>query len=162
MFQTDTDLENLFEALKHLKYNKHSVVLFHLLDAKHEIDFDFENTPKRFFDVETDKHIDLYADSVKADYRSAIESYSNELKLRCAQYKIRYNQVDINADFSQVLNTFMIERQKFGWVHFAFLTKCFVQVLQECIFALALKKHEQDLNPAVAGVRHRRIKSLVW
>ena len=114
MFQTDTDLENLFEALKHLKYNKHSVVLFHLLDAKHELEFDFENTPKRFFDVETGKHIDLYADSVKADYRSAVESYCNQLKLRCAQYKIRYNQVDINADFSQVLNTFMIERQKFG------------------------------------------------
>ena len=48
MFQTTTKEEALFEALRHLKYNKHEVVLFHTFDAKTEFEFNFDNTPKKF------------------------------------------------------------------------------------------------------------------
>lgn len=113
MFQNETEREQLFEALRHLKYNKHAVVLFHLLDYGHEIEFNFENTPKRYVDVESGQHIDLYADNIRDGYQQKILEYQNELKLKCAQYKIKYVGVDITAEFSQVLNTFMIERQKF-------------------------------------------------
>ncbi|WP_422858806.1 DUF58 domain-containing protein [Flagellimonas sp. S174] len=114
MFQNETEQDQLFEALRHLKYNKHAVVLFHLLDHIHEVDFNFENTPKRYVDVESGQHIDLYADNIKTGYQKKIMEYQNELKLKCAQYKIKYVGVDVNAEFSQVLNTFMIERQKFA------------------------------------------------
>ncbi|MBW8199651.1 DUF58 domain-containing protein [Flagellimonas abyssi] len=114
MFQTETEEEKLFEALRHLKYNKHSVVLFHLLDNAHELHFDFENTPKRFVDVETGEQIDLYADSIKKAYSERVLQYQKELKLKCAQYQIKYVDVDIGSNFSQVLNSFMIERQKFA------------------------------------------------
>ncbi|MGW9685102.1 DUF58 domain-containing protein [Flagellimonas sp. 2504JD1-5] len=113
MFQTETEEAELFEALRHLKYNKHAVVLFHLLDHKHELNFDFENTPKRFIDVESGAHLDLYADNIKNAYSQKVEEYIENLKLKCAQYKIKYLDVDVGSDFSQVLNTFMIERQKF-------------------------------------------------
>ncbi|HBU78549.1 MAG TPA: DUF58 domain-containing protein [Muricauda sp.] len=114
MFQTETEEEKLFEALRHLKYNKHAVVLFHLLDNAHELHFDFENTPKRFVDVETGEQIDLYADSIKKAYSERVLQYQKELKLKCAQYQIKYVDVDIGSNFSQVLNSFMIERQKFA------------------------------------------------
>ena len=65
MFQKNKDETELFEALRHLKYNKHEVVLFHTFDGKLELDFDFENSPKKFVDVETGEHINLYATSVK-------------------------------------------------------------------------------------------------
>ncbi|MBC73319.1 MAG: DUF58 domain-containing protein [Muricauda sp.] len=113
MFQTETEEEKLFEALRHLKYNKHAVVLFHLLDHEHEMDFNFENTPKRFVDVETGAHIDLYAENIKKSYAQEVESYTNALRLKCAQYKVKYVGVDVRSNFSQVLNTFMVERQKF-------------------------------------------------
>ncbi|HET8737320.1 MAG TPA: DUF58 domain-containing protein [Pricia sp.] len=113
MFQTQTDEEKLFEALRHLKYNKHEVVLFHLLDKETELHFDFENTPKRFLDVETGEHIDLYSDTIKNAYKSRVGEYFDALKLKCAQYRIKYVGVDIGGDFSTVLNTFMTERQKF-------------------------------------------------
>lgn len=113
MFQTETEEAQLFEALRHLKYNKHAVVLFHLLDYGRELNFDFENTPKRFVDVETGQHIDLYADNIKTAYHKKVDQYLEDLKLKCAQYNIKYVGVDVGSDFSQVLNTFMIERQKF-------------------------------------------------
>ena len=113
MFQTATDDEHIFDALRHLKYNKHEVVLFHLLDANKELHFDFGNAPKRFLDVETGEHIDLFSDTVKEGYEKAIKTYFDSLKLKCAQYKIKYVEVDVRGDFSKVLNTFMGERQKF-------------------------------------------------
>lgn len=113
MFQTGTDDRQLFEALRHLKYNKHEVVLFHLLDRETEWHFNFGNSPKRFVDVETGEHIDLYADTVREAYERALQEFLEELKTQCARYKIKYVPVDIKERFSKILNTFMIERQQF-------------------------------------------------
>lgn len=113
MFQTATDDEKLFDALRHLKYNKHEVVLFHLIDKATEQKFNFENTPKRFLDVETGEHIDLYADNIKEAYENKVVAYFEQLKMKCIQYKIKYVEVDVQADFSRVLNTYLVERQKF-------------------------------------------------
>ena len=113
MFQSEKDDAELFEALRHLKYNKHDVVLFHPMDKQHELFFNFENTPKRFIDVETGEHLDLYADNIKDAYHEQISSYITDIKMKCAQYKIKYVDIDIQSDFSTVLNTFLVERNKF-------------------------------------------------
>ncbi|MDF4221164.1 DUF58 domain-containing protein [Maribacter sp. M208] len=113
MFQTEKNDDELFEALRHLKYNKHDVVLFHPMDKQHELFFDFENTPKRFVDVETGEHLDLYADNIKEAYNERITTYLSDIKMKCAQYKIKYVDIDIHRDFSTVLNTFLVERNKF-------------------------------------------------
>ena len=113
MFQSTTDDEKLFDALRHLKYNKHEVVLFHLIHKEKEQQFDFENTPKRFLDVETGEHIDVYAENIKEAYNKSVSEYFDTLKLKCAQYKIKYVEVDVRANFSKVLNTYLVERQKF-------------------------------------------------
>lgn len=113
MFQTTVEDEKLFDALRHLKYNKHEVVLFHLMDRETEFFFNFENTPKRFLDIETGAHVDLYADSAKEVYEEEVKRYFNDIKLKCAQYRIKYVEVDVRGDFSKVMNTFMVERQKF-------------------------------------------------
>jgi len=114
MFQTSEDDAKLFEALRHLKYNKHEVILFHVFDGNKELQFDFDNTPKRFIDVETGEYINLYADTIKADYKASINAYFEALRLKCMQYKIKYVEADITTDFNSVLTTYMVERQKFG------------------------------------------------
>ncbi len=113
MFQTKTNEQKLFEALRHLKHNKHEVVLFHVFDSEKELIFNFDNKPKRFIDVETGQYINLYADSVKENYNKMVEEYFKQLKLKCLQYKIKYVQSDVNQGFNDILTTYMIERQKF-------------------------------------------------
>ena len=113
MFQSDQEEEKLFEALQHLKYNKHEVILFHTYDREKEIEFDFSNRPKRFVDLETGEHLNLYADNVRQDYKEAVQKYFNELKIKCGQYRIKYVPVNINEDFSAILTSYLIERQKF-------------------------------------------------
>ena len=113
MFQSDQEEEKLFEALQHLKYNKHEVILFHTYDKEKEIEFDFNNRPKRFVDLETGEHLNLYADNVRKDYKEAVQKYFNELKIKCGQYRIKYLPVNINEDFSAILTSYLIERKKF-------------------------------------------------
>jgi len=113
MFQSDKEAEQLFEALQHLKYNKHEVILFHVIDKEKEIEFDFSNRPKRFVDIETGEHIDLYAENIKEGYKESVENYFSELKIRCGQYRIKYVPVDIKKNFNTILTTYLIERQKF-------------------------------------------------
>lgn len=113
MFQTETNEDKLFEALRHLKHNKHEVVLFHVYDKEKELTFDFESKPKRFIDVETGEHVNLYVESVKENYGKAVEAYFKNLKLKCLQYQIKYVQSDIKQGFDTILTTYMKERQKF-------------------------------------------------
>ena len=112
-FQTSEDDEKLFEALRHLKHNKHEVVLFHVFDKEKELTFDFDNRPKRFIDIETGEFINLYPDNIKENYEKAVSEYFKALRLKCGQYRIKYVEADIKLGFNQILTTYMIERQKF-------------------------------------------------
>ncbi|MHA7056440.1 DUF58 domain-containing protein [Aquimarina sp. M1] len=113
MLQATSSPEKLFEALRHLKYNKHEVVLFHTFDSTKELNFDFSNQPTRFVDIETGEHVNLYADNIKENYKEAVTSYFYNLKLKCSQYKIKYVESDITKDFDKILTTYLVERQKF-------------------------------------------------
>ncbi len=112
MFQTTTDHDKLFDALHHLKYNKHEVVLFHTYDKTLEFDFDFDNSPKKFIDVETGQEINLYANNIKGVYSKLTSDYFKSLKNKCLQYKIDYLPVDINKDLNSVLTTYLVSRKK--------------------------------------------------
>ncbi len=113
MLQADQQEEALFAALRHLKYNKHEVVLFHTYDGKHELNFDFDNAPKKFVDVETGDTINLFAENIRENYQLQIKNYFNALKLKCMQYKIDYVPVDIHKGYEQVLLTYLLSRNNF-------------------------------------------------
>ena len=113
MFQTSNADEALFEALRHLKYNKHEVVLFHTFDGNTEIDFNFDNAPKKFVDVETGEEINVYAENVQEKYKYLVEDYFKELKNKCLQYKIDYIPVDIQNGFNEILTTYLLQRKNF-------------------------------------------------
>lgn len=104
--------ESIISALQHLKHNKHEVILFHVVDKSKEINFDFENRPYLFVDMETGKEVKLHANQVKEAYFNKMESYKKDLKLKCAQYKIDFIEADINKDFSQVLIPYLLKRKK--------------------------------------------------
>ena len=112
MFQSNTDKEQLFDALRHLKHNKHEVVLFHTYDGKTEFDFDFDNSPKKFIDVETGEEVNVFTQNIQEKYTELISIYFKELKNKCLQYKIDYLPIDINKGFNEILTAYLISRKK--------------------------------------------------
>ena len=105
-------LEDQFEAYKHLKYNKHEVVLFYLNEPITEKDLEFDNKPYKFVDLETVEEIKLSPNLYQKKYKEQAENHLKELKLKCLQYKIDFVEIDINKGFDKVLNSYLVKRQK--------------------------------------------------
>ena len=113
MFQSGEE-EKLFNALQHLKHNKHKVVLFHVVDEKRELNFDFDNAPRKFIDVESGETINLFAENIKEVYEKNVEAYFKKVAMTCAQNKIKYVPVNVGANFEKILTTYLVEKQMFG------------------------------------------------
>jgi len=108
--QAGTD--ELFEALQHLKYNKHEVLLFHVTDHRQEREFDFKNQPHRFVDLETGDSIKFSTLDLKTNYQKAMSDYFEEMRVKCGQYHIDLTEADINEDFKHVLYTYLLKRKR--------------------------------------------------
>jgi uncharacterized protein (DUF58 family) len=113
MFQLGNE-EALFSALQHLKHNKHKVVLFHVYDAKTELGFNFDSTPRKFIDIETGEEVAVFADTIQEEYQQSVTTYFKKLALTCAQNRIQYVPVAVGENFEKILLTYLVEKQNFG------------------------------------------------
>jgi hypothetical protein len=104
--------QDIFDALQHLKHNKHEVILFYVHDRMHELDFEFENRPYVFVDMETGERVKLTPTDIKENYVNRMQGFYKELKLKCAQYRIDLVEADINKGFDQILTPYILKRAK--------------------------------------------------
>jgi len=105
-------LDEQFEAYKHLKYNKHEIILFYLNEPITEKHLEFENIPYKFIDLESGENIKLNPNLYKKKYKAHASSYHKKLELKCLQYKIDLVEIDINKGFDTILNSYLLKRQK--------------------------------------------------
>jgi uncharacterized protein (DUF58 family) len=112
MFDKNEDNDELFSALQHLKYNKHEVVLFHVIDKKLEGDFEFENRPHEFIDMESGERVKLQSNQVREFYQEKIRTFKENLRVKCLQYRIDMIETDIREGFHTVLETYLVKRKK--------------------------------------------------
>jgi uncharacterized protein (DUF58 family) len=104
--------DDLFSALQHLRHNKHEVILFHVVDKSKEVDFNFDNRPYRFVDLETGEELKVNPAEVKENYLQAMGQFERNLKLHCSQYRIDFIEADINMGFEQVLMPYLLKRTR--------------------------------------------------
>lgn len=109
---SERDQDDLWNALQHLKHNKHEVILFHVTDRKKELDFDFENRPYLFVDMETGEEIKLNPLEVREAYQRSMKKFEHDLKLKCGQYSIDLVEADISKGFDQVLLPYLLKRKR--------------------------------------------------
>ena len=112
MFENGAKTEEIFNALQHLRYNKHEVVVFHTTDKGKELEFEWENRPYTFIDPETLEEIKLNPAGFKSKYLERVSEWKNALALRCGQYQIDWVEVDIQAGYEEVLLAYLLKRQK--------------------------------------------------
>lgn len=112
MFESDSDNEELFSALQHLRYRKHEVVLFHVVNKAKEMDFEFENKPYHFIDLESGDEIKLNPSQIKEHYKRSVREFTEQLKIRCGNYQIDFVEADIEKGFDTVLYTYLVKRSK--------------------------------------------------
>lgn len=112
MMDNGDELEEIFSALQHLKYNKHEVILFHIMDKAAELDFAVENRPYEFVDMESGEKIRLQPQQIREQYLSRMTEYQKSIEQRCHQYSIDREMVDLSQPVEQVLYSFLLKRAK--------------------------------------------------
>ena len=105
-------MEDLFAALQHLRYNKHEVILFHVVDGSAELDFEFENRPYEFVDMESGERVKLQPHQIREQYIEKMNEFRREVERRCHQYHIDRVAVDLARPVDEVLHAFLIKRNK--------------------------------------------------
>lgn len=104
--------EEVFDALQHLRFNKHDIILFHVTDRKHELELDLPDRPYTFVDVESGQEVKAHAAEIRESYKAAMAQRWHQLKLKCGQYRIDLVEADINAGFGPVLLSFLTKRAR--------------------------------------------------
>ncbi|TDN40306.1 DUF58 domain-containing protein [Hymenobacter sp. UV11] len=104
--------EAALAALQHLRHQHHEVLVFHVLDRATESNFDFQDRPYIFEDVETGQEIRLQPAQVREQYRAAMRQFEEDLALRCGQLKIDFVPVDVREPFDKVLHAYLVKRGK--------------------------------------------------
>ncbi len=104
--------DKLFSALQHFKHNKHEVILFHVTDKVLETAFEFQNRPYKFVDMESGEVLKINPNEVREFYTQSSQKFIDELKLKCAQYKIDFVSADINSGYKDILLPYLLKRRK--------------------------------------------------
>ena len=104
------DPEELKTCFQHLRYRKHDVAVFHLLDQS-EIDFDFDR-PVRFVDLEGAPPLLVDPTTIAKQYRQAVQSYLQNIKDLVRDSAVDYHRVSIREHYAEVLARFLLARKK--------------------------------------------------
>jgi uncharacterized protein (DUF58 family) len=105
-------MQALFAAIQHLKYNKHEVIIFNVNDKQRELDFEFDNRPHHFIDIESGDEVKVHPNKIREAYRTALNKYRHELELKCAQYHIDLVDANIHNGYNDILKAYLIKRNK--------------------------------------------------
>lgn len=106
----DEKLNALFAAIQHLKYNKHEMIIFNVNDRKKELDFDFDNRPHHFVDIESGAEVKVHPNKIRDAYRANLDRYRHQLELKCAQYHIDLVDANIHEGYNEVLKAYLVKR----------------------------------------------------
>jgi len=103
-----TPVEELLPCFQHLRFRKHDLAVFHLLDRE-ELNFDFTH-PTRFVDLESSAALLAEPDIIRAQYFDALNRYLEQLKNGCREFKTEYRRVVTDEDYEQVVSRFLVDR----------------------------------------------------
>ena len=102
--------ELLRGCFQHLRFRKHDVAVFHLLDPQ-ELGFQFRR-PMRFLDMEGGPAIFAEPNDIADRYQKALADYLDGLHQVVLESAVDYHRVTIDEDYEQVLLRFLVGRTR--------------------------------------------------
>jgi uncharacterized protein (DUF58 family) len=98
----------LKSAIQHLRFRRHDVAAFHLLDRK-ELDFDFDQ-PAHFIDMEGGEAVMADPSLIAGNYRAAVRHYLAQIDDLARTTGMDYHRVKMDERYDDVLVRFLLGR----------------------------------------------------
>ena len=102
------DPEVLRNCFQHLRFRKHDVAVFHLLERS-ELEFQFDR-PMRFVDMEGGEPVLADPTIIGTQYQRALEMYLESMNEVIRDTEIDYHRIRIDEDHGDVLARFLLGR----------------------------------------------------
>jgi uncharacterized protein (DUF58 family) len=100
--------ELLGSCFQHLRFRRHDVAVFHLLEAQ-EMEFNFRR-PMRFLDMEGGTSIFADPTEIADRYHRALNGYLTELRRVVLESAVDYHRVLLDESYERVLTRFLVGR----------------------------------------------------
>lgn len=104
------DPELLRSGFQHLRFRKHDVAVFHLLE-QNEIEFNFDR-PVRFVDLEGLPPMLIDPVTIAREYREAVQNYLEQIRTITRDSAVDYRRVTLDQNYSDVLAQFLLARKR--------------------------------------------------
>ena len=101
--------DTVVNALEHLRYDGHEVIVFHILDNQ-ELEFAFDRVA-RFVDAETDEEVIATPQAIRQSYLSHLHDFINHYKLELSRSDIDYNTIDTATPVEYALSAYLAKRE---------------------------------------------------
>lgn len=105
-------VDEMFKSLKHISFDKHEIILFHLLDQDTEVDLSLSKNYTQFIDIETSEKILLNVEDHRDEYKTVVNSQINSLRLNALKYKMDYQYINIREGFERAVLSYLTKRKK--------------------------------------------------
>lgn len=102
------DTAALEDALQHLRYRKHDICMFHLMDPQ-EIAFQFDK-PHRFVDMEDNTVLIVEPNLIADEYQVALHEFLTNVKAACHNVHADYQLVTTDSPLEPLLRDFLLNR----------------------------------------------------
>ena len=102
------DPEVLRNCFQHLRFRKHDVAVFHLLERS-ELEFQFDR-PMRFVDMEGGEPVLADPTIIAMQYQRALETYLESVNEMIRDAEIDYHRIRIDENYGDVLARFLLGR----------------------------------------------------
>ncbi|HEX4053733.1 MAG TPA: DUF58 domain-containing protein [Tepidisphaeraceae bacterium] len=102
------DMESVQNGLRHLRYRKHEVIAFQILDPM-EIEFPFEDVTL-FKGLEEMGELLTEPQSLRQGYLAELAAYTDQIKKMCRGMHIDFTQVNSRQPLDVVLSSFLAVR----------------------------------------------------
>ncbi len=112
LFENVAEHETLLNALRHLRYRGHEVLVFHVLESETERRFRFPDVPMQFVDMETGEEMSLNPAQIRENYEEAVLTFSERFKSRCRERNIDFVELDTMESYSTALLAYLNKRNR--------------------------------------------------
>ncbi len=112
LFENVSKHDELLKALKHLRYRKHEVLVFHTLESQTERKFEFPDRPVSLRDLETGETLTVQPGQLREHYAEAVQAFSEDFRRRCVEHDIEFVELNTTETYDTALMAYLNKRKR--------------------------------------------------
>lgn len=104
------DEGDIFQGLAHLKFLKHDVIVFHIIDHQ-ELNLDYEGLIQ-FEDLESKDKVRAFPQSIRSNYQQRVGAFLDDVKKTLGTSGIDYCLLDTSEALDRALIAYLVKRRR--------------------------------------------------